>query len=210
MTAASFWSLLAPALEITEETHQSLAFVPVGFGFVAGAAFVYLADKFLSYLGIHQTFADSYERRDRSATVDICEKTFNTNNNKLNNLEKEEVFQDLRQRKKIFTEKNEISDANSALAANYTFDTWRRVFLLIVAVTVHNIPEGLAVGVGFGAVGKSSSATFESARNLALGKFCVYSSFFPDCDIFSFIRNRNPELSRRIRSQLAIGGSWLQ
>jgi zinc transporter 11 len=36
----------------------------------------------------------------------------------------------------------------------------------VIAVTVHNIPEGLAVGVGFGAVGKSTTATFESARNL--------------------------------------------
>ncbi len=34
---------------------------------------------------------------------------------------------------------------------------------------MHNIPEGLAVGVGFGAVGKSAKATFESARNLAIG-----------------------------------------
>merc|ERR1712055_122761 len=48
-------------------------------------------------------------------------------------------------------------------------DSWRRILLLIVAVTVHNIPEGLAVGVGFGAVGRTKSATFESARNLALG-----------------------------------------
>merc|ERR1719166_370129 len=46
---------------------------------------------------------------------------------------------------------------------------WRRILLLIVAVTIHNIPEGLAVGVGFGAVGRSKAATFESARNLALG-----------------------------------------
>merc|ERR1719237_2036876 len=46
---------------------------------------------------------------------------------------------------------------------------WRRILLLIVAVTVHNIPEGLAVGVGFGAIGRTKSATFESARNLALG-----------------------------------------
>ena len=42
--------------------------------------------------------------------------------------------------------------------------SWRRILLLIVAITVHNIPEGLAVGVGFGAVGKSATATFESAR----------------------------------------------
>lgn len=27
---------------------------------------------------------------------------------------------------------------------------WKRILLLIVAITVHNIPEGLAVGVGFG------------------------------------------------------------
>jgi zinc transporter 11 len=39
----------------------------------------------------------------------------------------------------------------------------------VIAVTVHNIPEGLAVGVGFGAAGRTSSATFESARNLAIG-----------------------------------------
>jgi zinc transporter 11 len=47
--------------------------------------------------------------------------------------------------------------------------SWRRVLLLIVAITIHNIPEGLAVGVGFGAVGKSPGATMENARNLAIG-----------------------------------------
>jgi zinc transporter 11 len=47
--------------------------------------------------------------------------------------------------------------------------SWKRILLLIIAITVHNIPEGLAVGVGFGAIGRSSSATFENARNLAIG-----------------------------------------
>ncbi|NXB41931.1 S39AB protein, partial [Leucopsar rothschildi] len=47
--------------------------------------------------------------------------------------------------------------------------SWRRMALMILAVTIHNIPEGLAVGVGFGAIGKSESATFQSARNLAIG-----------------------------------------
>ena len=95
--------------------------------------------------------------------------------------------------------------------------SWKRIFLLIAAITIHNIPgstltlvqtasilhvhvsppveifyntcfiylipssrdlqqyqyfspaEGLAVGVGFGAIGRSKSATFESARNLAVG-----------------------------------------
>lgn len=46
--------------------------------------------------------------------------------------------------------------------------SWRRMLLLIIAITVHNIPEGLAVGVGFGAVGKSAKATFQSARSLAV------------------------------------------
>lgn len=46
---------------------------------------------------------------------------------------------------------------------------WKRILLLIVAITVHNVPEGLAVGVGFGAIGRSAKATFESARNLAIG-----------------------------------------
>lgn len=41
--------------------------------------------------------------------------------------------------------------------------------LLVIAITVHNIPEGLAVGVSFGAIGNTESATFESARNLAIG-----------------------------------------
>ncbi|KAM5216428.1 zinc transporter ZIP11 isoform 5-T10 [Hipposideros larvatus] len=47
--------------------------------------------------------------------------------------------------------------------------SWRRIALLILAITIHNIPEGLAVGVGFGAIEKTASATFESARNLAIG-----------------------------------------
>ncbi|NXW09300.1 S39AB protein, partial [Fregetta grallaria] len=47
--------------------------------------------------------------------------------------------------------------------------SWRRIMLMILAITIHNIPEGLAVGVGFGAIGKSTSATFQSARNLAIG-----------------------------------------
>lgn len=41
---------------------------------------------------------------------------------------------------------------------------WKRIILLVIAITVHNIPEGLAVGVSFGAIGTSEAATFESAR----------------------------------------------
>ena len=39
-------------------------------------------------------------------------------------------------------------------------DSRRRVLLLVAAITIHNFPEGLAVGVGFGGVGKGGQ-TFE-------------------------------------------------
>lgn len=47
---------------------------------------------------------------------------------------------------------------------------WERVILLILAITLHNVPEGLAVGVAFGAVvsGLSDGALF-SATALAIG-----------------------------------------
>lgn len=47
MTAASFWSLLAPAIELTEADMGSFAFLPIAIGFAAGAAFVYAADRIM-------------------------------------------------------------------------------------------------------------------------------------------------------------------
>lgn len=51
--------------------------------------------------------------------------------------------------------------------------SWRRATLLVLAITLHNIPEGLAVGVLFGAaasgVDPSGSATIMGAISLALG-----------------------------------------
>jgi len=47
---------------------------------------------------------------------------------------------------------------------------WRRVTLLILAITLHNIPEGLAVGVAFGAAFAGlPEATYGAAMALALG-----------------------------------------
>lgn len=47
MTAASFWSLLAPAIEISETRMGVWAFVPVAVGFALGAAFVCFSDKMI-------------------------------------------------------------------------------------------------------------------------------------------------------------------
>ena len=41
--------------------------------------------------------------------------------------------------------------------------------MLIIAITIHNFPEGMAVGVAFGAIGSAPGATFGSAASLALG-----------------------------------------
>jgi len=49
--------------------------------------------------------------------------------------------------------------------------SWQRSVLLVLAITLHNIPEGLAVGVAFGAVaaGAGTSATLAGAIALAIG-----------------------------------------
>lgn len=58
MTAASFWSLLSPAIEQASESkiygeNGEYAFLPVAFGFLLGSLFVYGADKLITVLGIH-------------------------------------------------------------------------------------------------------------------------------------------------------------
>lgn len=60
MTAASYWSLLEPAIEMCEKSgiygeNGQYAFVPVAAGFLFGAIFVFGTDKFLDYLGISST-----------------------------------------------------------------------------------------------------------------------------------------------------------
>lgn len=98
MIAASFWSLLKPAIEMSRETH-SPAWLPALVGFLAGGFFLFLIDKLLPHL--HMGLA-----------VDKAEgiKT-----------------------------------------------SWQRSVLLILAITLHNIPEGLAVGVSFGALATTPS-----------------------------------------------------
>ena len=47
--------------------------------------------------------------------------------------------------------------------------SFKRIMLLVVAITVHNFPEGLAVGVGFGSVGTNGGMSLGSAITLAWG-----------------------------------------
>ncbi|MEW6470089.1 MAG: ZIP family metal transporter [Bacteroidota bacterium] len=111
MVAASFWSLLAPAIE-KSESYGSLQFLPAAIGFLAGALFLFFLDKYIPHL--HINFKKS---------------------------ESEGIKTD-----------------------------WHRTTLLVLAITMHNIPEGLAVGVAFGAITTGASdATIASAIALAIG-----------------------------------------
>ncbi|XP_078034689.1 zinc/iron regulated transporter-related protein 48C isoform X2 [Augochlora pura] len=154
MIAASYWSLLAPAIEMASKSKiygldGEYAFVPVGVGFLVGAAFVYGTDLLISHFGIQSPnmllamqsvgFNEQNTRRRQIALISSPTEQEGP----------EVIYEDLTREQK-----------NSQ---------WRRILLLVVAITVHNIPEGLAVGVGFAAIGSSESATFENARNLAIG-----------------------------------------
>ncbi|XP_071317880.1 zinc transporter ZIP11-like isoform X2 [Trachinotus anak] len=175
MLAASYWSLLAPAIDMAEDSgkYGSFAFVPVAVGFTLGAAFVYFADLAMPLLGVgadpHIALALSPESKlakeeaEQNSFQDIDEMTI-----RIDKIENGDVHQRKRGPHSGISDGQETGSKQQE-GVGKTGNSWRRILLLILAITIHNIPEGLAVGVGFGAIGKTSSATFESARNLAIG-----------------------------------------
>lgn len=111
MIAASYWSLLAPAIELSEGGPFPVWFPPAA-GFLAGAICLRLADRLLPHLHV------GYQMKDREGIM----------------------------------------------------TPWRKTTLLVLAITLHNIPEGLAVGVAFGAAAAGlPSATLGAAVVLTIG-----------------------------------------
>lgn len=107
MIAASYWSLLAPAIEMSKGS-----WVPAAVGFMSGGIFLWGIDKILPHLhpGMDMGHAEGVKT------------------------------------------------------------SWQRSVLLVLAITLHNIPEGLAVGVAFGAVAAHlPEASLGGAVALALG-----------------------------------------
>uniref|UniRef100_A0A8C6TQQ7 Zinc transporter ZIP11 n=1 Tax=Neogobius melanostomus TaxID=47308 RepID=A0A8C6TQQ7_9GOBI len=178
MLAASYWSLLAPAIDMAEDSgkYGQFAFVPVAVGFALGAAFVYFADLAMPLLGVvsdpHTALALSPDSKyDKESDHQLSEEMsirIGRTGPTSDKIENGEVYQ---RKKGSHSSSGEGQEAGSKQqeAAARAESSWRRILLLILAITIHNIPEGLAVGVGFGAIGKTSTATFESARNLAIG-----------------------------------------
>ena len=114
MIAASYWSLLAPAVEMSRG--KGVAWLAPLVGFLAGGGLIWCIDKLLPHL---------------------------------------------------HASKNHAGGRAEGLPSR-----WRRSALLVAAITLHNIPEGLAVGVAFGAVASAPpgvSFSLSSAMVLALG-----------------------------------------
>ena len=111
MIAASFWSLLNPAIMLSEELNQ-IPWIVVSVGFMSGGLFLFGIDKLLPHL--HIGFSE-----DKAEGIKTG---------------------------------------------------WQRSVLLVLAITLHNIPEGLAVGVAFGAAAYGiPGASIASAVALAIG-----------------------------------------
>ena len=110
MIAASFWSLLQPAIERAEENSNIPAYIVATLGFLFGAVFIWLSDKVVSVA-----------------------------------------------RKKVNNTKKDSKSIN-------------RIIMLILSITLHNIPEGLAVGVAFGALREGYTAeSLMGAISVAVG-----------------------------------------
>jgi ZIP family zinc transporter len=111
MLAASYWSLLAPAIALANGSGVP-SWLPASVGFLAGAFFLRGVDRVLPHL--HLGFP--------------------------------------------------LSEAEGIKTS------WQRTTLLVTAITLHNIPEGLAIGVAFGAVAAGfPAATLPAAVALAVG-----------------------------------------
>ncbi|XP_065086237.1 zinc transporter ZIP11 [Ochlerotatus camptorhynchus] len=199
MIAASFWSLLAPAIELAEnsKTYGSkgeFAFIPVAVGFLLGAIFVYGTDKVISFLGINSPtmmIALTHTNKDKAdiaiddqvSSVEHGRSSYagvspNPQDNSLaigmdsfaDCLNAQHGNVSRKRRKGSGSVKEQSLYTNTSQSQiDAQLSQWKRIMLLVVAITVHNIPEGLAVGVSFGAIGTTESATFEAARNLAIG-----------------------------------------
>ena len=180
MTAASFFSLLLPALDLCKESgYNRLACLPVTFGFLLGALFVYLTDKFMPDDYLDEMIKSTTSGRPKLSDSSSNHNHFiiDTTTNETEATATAAVNNQIRNRQMNSLNYKEIESnpklENEKLANNIEKnDQFRKIILLIIAVTVHNIPglcfvemfeqmlnlkffniliEGLAVGVGFGA-----------------------------------------------------------
>ena len=112
MIAASFWSLLQPAIERAEAFSDIPAYIVTTIGFILGALFIWISDKIVTL---------ARKKADNSGRTPS--------------------------------------------------ERLQRIIMLVLSITLHNIPEGLAVGVAFGALQKKgySTESLMGAISVAVG-----------------------------------------
>ncbi|XP_066992914.2 zinc transporter ZIP11 isoform X2 [Anabrus simplex] len=164
MVAASYWSLLDPAIEIAEESqlygkNGEYSFIPVALGFLLGAGFVYCTDIVISTMGINSLQVMLGAPKGHSAketAVDLATCNRNGVDGPWLTETSIEGFQDGNYQSSASSRRRNVNSAtrnvrNSMYLNHETEDSntevilknsrWKRILLLIVAVTIHNIPE---------------------------------------------------------------------
>lgn len=138
MIAASFWSLLQPAIARAEMRQGLPAWLIATTGFLSGAAFMWLSDQAVSHARIR---IGSMQAAKNPVSADPAS---NPCRNYRNND---------KHHRKTFTPSaiQACSASNCAIQPQDTAnERFSRILMLILSITLHNIPEGLAVGVAFG------------------------------------------------------------
>lgn len=122
MVAASIWSLLIPAMDMSQQMGK-LSFLPAASGFLLGIGFLLLMDKLVPHMHLDHEEPEGLK------------------------------------------------------------STWKKTTMLVLAVTLHNIPEGMAVGVLFaGVLSGNQDVTLTGAFALAIG---IAIQNFPEGAIIS-------------------------
>ena len=134
MVAASFWSLLAPAIDFAENNGSKAPWLVVAIGFLLGGIFLYITDKTIPHMHFGK------------------------------NQEKEGIPTKL-----------------------------KKTILLVFSITIHNIPEGLAVGVAFGAINRGDTVTAVTAATIAALSLAIGIGIqnFPGAAVSIPLRQKN-------------------
>merc|ERR1739838_272031 len=154
MLAASYWSLLSPAIELSRDTYGSThAYFPAAAGFVVGAWFVYGADWAMDRLGFSGNLVAMMAGDPKRWKQQEQEGGFDDNLSDVSlDMELDSAASGgIKHRKSSggYHGNNRVDDGgNDDITEAEKRLSWRRIVMLIIAITIHNIPEGLAVGVG--------------------------------------------------------------
>ena len=164
MVAASFWSLLAPSIEKAEELGYVWSWFPAAVGFGLGGIGIAIAEKLLPEdAGDVKKALDLQSRQSKPQEASTQRKRTSGKSSK-----SPTVRARSRSRASKRT-KTKVPAASKDQMLRQQNKSFRRIMLLVVAITIHNFPEGLAVGVGFGSVGKPNGMKFKDAIILAWG-----------------------------------------